>query len=377
MSEPSVSVILPTFNRRDVIRRAIDSVLRQSYGDWELLIIDDGSTDSTSDFVRGIDPRIVLVSQHNAGVYVARNLGLSKARGRLITFLDSDDEWTPYYLELTAGFLDRFPNEHVVTTEFYEAWGTEIVTRQDHDEIRSKYAPRAQQIGSQLFRLPAGESDEYLRVYASRAPLDDWARPALDRAGLAHGFAYHGSIVAHMAYGYLNWLPATMLTRHAVATVGTFVTHTRSAADYQFLCRVARTFPVNMIGVPCATKHDRAPAGAALEQGHLASGQAGYRFETNKLAFFDEMHASSGHGDEIAILRRHHCFAAARAAVRAGLRNEAIRHLRDAAAPRRRLWRAYPALGYAKLMPFARGLDFGLRVTEAAERWVRALLPRK
>ena len=144
MNEPRVSIILPTFNRGDVIRRAIDSVLAQSFTDWELVIIDDGSSDGTADAVSGIDPRIVVVRQQNSGVYVARNTGLSNARGRLITFLDSDDDWTPYYLELAVGFLDRHPDEHVVTTEFYEAWGTKVVTREDHDGIREQVcAPRA------------------------------------------------------------------------------------------------------------------------------------------------------------------------------------------------------------------------------------------
>ena len=374
MNEPRVSIILPTFNRGDVIRRAIDSVLAQSFTDWELVVIDDGSTDGTADAVSGIDPRIVVVRQPNSGVYVARNTGLSKARGRLITFLDSDDDWTPYYLELSAGFLERHPDEHVVTTEFYEAWGTQVVTRQDHDEIH-KYARRAHELGSRLFQMPAGETDEYLRVYASRAPLGDWARPALDKAGLASAFVYHGSIFGHMAYGYLNWLPVTMLTRHAVDTVGKFVTHTRSAADYQFLCRVARTFPINMIGVACATKNDRTPAGAVLSQTHLASGGGSYRFTANKLAFFDEMFmGASQPGDEVQVLRRFHSYAAARAAMRDGLRSEAIQHARDAAAPRKHLWPAYPALAYSMLAPSAKSLQFGFRVASAAaEAGQRAL----
>ena len=376
MSEPRVSIILPTFNRGDVIRRAIDSVLAQSFTDWELVIIDDGSSDGTADAVSGIDPRIVVVRQQNSGVYVARNTGLSKARGRLITFLDSDDDWTPYYLELSVGFLERHPDEHVVTTEFYEAWGTKVVSREDHDGIRDKYARRAQELGSRLFQLPAGETDEYLRVYASRAPLGDWARPALDKAGLTSAFVYHGSIFDHMAYGYLNWLPITMLTRHAVDTVGKFVTHTRSAADYQFLCRVARAFPMNMIGVACATKHDRAPAGAVLSTAHLASGGGSYRFAANKLAFFDEMFmgGASQPSDEIQVLRRLNSYAAARAAMRDGLRSEAIRHARDAAAPRKHLWPAYPALAYSMLAPSAKTLKFGFRVVStAAELGQRAL----
>ena len=368
MSEPNVSIILPTFNRGDVIRRAIDSVLRQSFTDWELVIVDDGSTDGTAEAVAVLDPRIVVVRQENAGVYVARNAGLAKARGRRITFLDSDDEWTPSYLELTTGFLDRHPEEHVVTTAFHEAWGTDFVSHQDHDDIRDKHANRAQQIGSGRFDLPAGESDQYLRVYASRAPLGDWARPALERAGLTSACVYSGSIFGHMAYGYLNWLPITMLTRHAVDTVGKFATHTRSAADYHFLARVARAFRINMIAVPCATKHDRAPAGAVLQQGHLASGLGSYRFETNKLAFFDDLFMSANQvSEEVQTLRRFHSYGAARAALRDGLRSEAIRHLREAAAPRKRLWRAYPALAYAMLAPSPKSLTFGFRVANAVE----------
>jgi glycosyltransferase involved in cell wall biosynthesis len=368
MSEPRVSIVLPTFNRGDVIRRAIDSVRQQSFTDWELVIVDDGSTDGTAEAVSGIDPRIVVVRQENGGVYVARNTGLAKARGRWITFLDSDDEWTPYYLELAAGFLERHPDEHVVTTEFNEAWGTDFVTRQDLDEIRGKHAHRARQIGSPLFQLPAGETDDYLRVYASRAPLGDWARPALGRAGLASAFVYHGSIFRHMAYGYLNWLPITMLTRHALQTVGDFATHTRSAADYHFLCRLARAFPINMIGVVCATKHDRAPAGAVLSQGHLASGIGSYRFETNKLGFFDELFMNAREpSEEIQTLRRFHSYAAARAALNDGKRAEAIRHLREAAAPRKRLWRAYPALAYTMIAPSTKTLKFGFRLAAAVE----------
>ena len=98
---PAVSIVLPTFNRVDVIGRALDSVRQQTFGDFELLVIDDGSTDGTAELVAGLgDPRIRVVRQANAGVYVARNLGLREACGRWITFLDSDDAWAPQFLEL-------------------------------------------------------------------------------------------------------------------------------------------------------------------------------------------------------------------------------------------------------------------------------------
>lgn len=102
--KPRISVITPTFNRADVIERTIESVRRQTFSDWELLIVDDGSTDSTRDIVEKCgrqDPRIRLESlDRNSGrPAVPRNRGVAEARGELIAFLDSDDHWWPRHLE--------------------------------------------------------------------------------------------------------------------------------------------------------------------------------------------------------------------------------------------------------------------------------------
>ena len=109
--------------------------------------------------------------------------------------------------------------------------------------------------------LPPGETDDYLRVYASSEPIGYWGVAAAERAGVRAGKLYRGSIFEHMRFGYLNSLPITVLTRAALEAVGPFTTHTRSAADYRFLCRLARAFPAHMIGVPSATKYvaPRAP----------------------------------------------------------------------------------------------------------------------
>ena len=86
-----VSIVLPTFNRLDVIGRAVASILMQSHQDWELIVVDDGSTDGTRARIESLDPRIRYIEQSNQGVYVARNTGLRAARGRFVTFMDSDD----------------------------------------------------------------------------------------------------------------------------------------------------------------------------------------------------------------------------------------------------------------------------------------------
>ena len=97
---PTVSVVVPTYNRGDVISRAIESVLQQTYQDYELIIVDDGSTDDTSEVVGNFDdPRIEYMYQQNQGANAARNKGIRHAKGEYISFLDSDDTLHPEHLE--------------------------------------------------------------------------------------------------------------------------------------------------------------------------------------------------------------------------------------------------------------------------------------
>jgi glycosyltransferase involved in cell wall biosynthesis len=105
---PAVTIILPTFNRAATLKRSIDSVLSQTFGDFELIIVDDGSTDETSEVLEAFrnHPRIRLVSQSRQGVAKARNVGIALARGRYIAFQDSDDEWLPHKLERSIKTLE-------------------------------------------------------------------------------------------------------------------------------------------------------------------------------------------------------------------------------------------------------------------------------
>lgn len=100
--EPKVTVVLPAYNATQYIRETIDSVLKQSYQNFELLVIDDGSTDDTAEVVQAYvqqDSRVQLISQPNQGVSAARNHGTRRASGELIAFLDADDLWVPHKLE--------------------------------------------------------------------------------------------------------------------------------------------------------------------------------------------------------------------------------------------------------------------------------------
>lgn len=103
-----VSVIVPLYNKRAYVRRALDSIAAQTFDDFELLVVDDGSTDGSEEIVEAYDdPRLRLIRQPNAGPGAARNRGLREARGELLAFLDADDEWLPGYLMTAVETLDR------------------------------------------------------------------------------------------------------------------------------------------------------------------------------------------------------------------------------------------------------------------------------
>jgi glycosyltransferase involved in cell wall biosynthesis len=92
---PKISIIIPTYNSEDTIKETVASVQQQSFTDWELIIIDDGSLDNTIDVVKNIaEPRIKLFVYENGGVGTARNRGITQATGEFIAFLDADDLWT-------------------------------------------------------------------------------------------------------------------------------------------------------------------------------------------------------------------------------------------------------------------------------------------
>jgi glycosyltransferase involved in cell wall biosynthesis len=103
-SLPRFSVVMPTYSRQDLLHRSIGSVQSQTFGNWELIVVDDGSTDETRRVVLEMgDPRTSYVWQENSGVSAARNHGISLARGEYIAFLDDDDEYLPEHLAV----LDR------------------------------------------------------------------------------------------------------------------------------------------------------------------------------------------------------------------------------------------------------------------------------
>jgi len=228
MGDGLVSVIIPTYNRAGCIARAIDSVLKQTHADVEVLVIDDGSTDTTRALVLdtyGKDERVRYVYQENRGVSAARNHGIRLVRGSFAALLDSDDAWMPFKLELQLACLGAFPDAGMVWTDM-TATG------------------------------PDGKvhSERYLKTFYSSyrwfssQDLFDRSLPLAEVApGLAQGVgdsrAYSGDIYAQMILGNLVHTSTVLLRRERLEQVGFFDESCRSGEDHEFhlnTCRAGR-----------------------------------------------------------------------------------------------------------------------------------------
>jgi glycosyltransferase involved in cell wall biosynthesis len=139
---PLVSVILCTYNRAHLVKRAIASVLTQSYRNWELIIIDDGSADDTGQVVMPVvksDPRIMYFYHANQGLARSRNIGITLASGAYTTFLDSDDEYREHHLSIRIKAMENKPSPALIYG------GIEYVGPPE-----SQFAPDAQHTGRMI-----------------------------------------------------------------------------------------------------------------------------------------------------------------------------------------------------------------------------------
>ena len=129
----NISVIIPTYNRADVLSRALDSVFAQTTPPYEVIVVDDGSSDDTATLMQQHYPDCTYLQQENRGVSSARNLGIQHANGEWLAFLDSDDEWLPGKLAEQVELLQQQPEQRICHTE--EIWvrnGTRVNAMKKH-----------------------------------------------------------------------------------------------------------------------------------------------------------------------------------------------------------------------------------------------------
>jgi glycosyltransferase involved in cell wall biosynthesis len=158
---PLVTIVVPTYNRADLIKQAIQSVLDQSYGGWELVVVDDGSDDRTVEYLEALDERRLKILQldHCGNVARLRNLGAGAGTGQLIAFLDSDDIWDPQKLETQVSALGG--------DETSWCYGDHALISEGGERLplrAGQFRPLSGRIAADLLRFETGVSIDTLLV---------------------------------------------------------------------------------------------------------------------------------------------------------------------------------------------------------------------
>ena len=195
-----VSVIIPAYNRCAMLAEAIDSVLAQNYQDFELIVVDDGSTDRTPALLKSYRDHLTVIHQNNQGVSSARNVGIAATSGGLIAFLDSDDLWMPQKLSVQVDFFRANPEAVICQTE--EIW--------IRNGIRVNPGKRHQKVAGMIFE------------------------PSLELCLVSPS--------------------AVMIRRRLFETIGRFDESLPACEDYDLWLRISCQHPVHLIDTPLILK---------------------------------------------------------------------------------------------------------------------------
>jgi hypothetical protein len=230
-----VSVIIPCYNRSRIVRETIDSVLAQTYGKFEALVIDDGSTDATRDVVSSYtDPRIRYFYRENGGLSAARNSGLNAACGEFVAFLDSDDAWHPWKLAAQLEIFRRHPEAGLVWSDMSTFRNTGEILSERH--LRTYYA--------------VYESVDFERTRERAGTL---AELVLDAPLIFAGCPYYvGDVFQEMFGGNLVHPSTAIVRRERLQKSGPFEPEITGpgAEDYHFYFRVSAYGPVAFLDAP-------------------------------------------------------------------------------------------------------------------------------
>lgn len=208
---PKVSVIIPTYNYARYLGEAVQSVLDQTLGDFELIVVDDGSTDNTREVVGGFkDSRIRYIYQENRGAAAAQNTGIKSSCGEYIAILGADDTWLPQSLESRAKLLDLHPDVALVCSDIYIFDNNTGAT-----------------LGRLWHDMPA-----HYRLDLQRATQ----KPLIDL----------------IAWGCFIWPQAAILRRLVFAEVGYFDESFSTCEDWDLFLRIVQRFSIKTIDVPLA-----------------------------------------------------------------------------------------------------------------------------
>lgn len=233
-----VSVLIPTYNRRDYIVSAVESVLAQDFSDFEIIVVDDGSTDDTAERLRPYASRIRLIRTANQGPALARNVAMQAARGEYVAYLDSDDLYYPYKLGLQAALLDARPDVGMVYTEF-SAFSDDGFWDERH--LRRYHASAYERGGLE----PGG-------LFTERSSMADLVRKeCVPGARWPRDVAVHiGDLYQHYLFATVVFTNSMMFRRRLLADVGLQQRRFGMFHDLEFALRLCRAAPTAFLDVP-------------------------------------------------------------------------------------------------------------------------------
>lgn len=235
MSKGLVSIVIPTYNRARLLCRTLDSVLAQTHSDWEAIVIDDGSCDNTSKVIAerySDEARIRYIYQPNEGVCSARNHGLALVQGDYVAFLDSDDTWESWKLELQIACLRQNPEIGMVWTDMTAVDENEVVRHPAY--LKTMYRSWREFESSNLFE--------------NSQPIDEIA-PTLKNVVPGAQFST-GDIFSQMVTGNLVHTSTVLLTRKRQQEVGGFNPMLApSGEDFEYHLRTCRLGRVGFVDV--------------------------------------------------------------------------------------------------------------------------------
>jgi GT2 family glycosyltransferase len=234
-----VSVLIPVYNRKQYIAGAVRSVLAQSYQDLEIVVVDDGSTDDIESVLRPLLPQIRYIRTRNQGVALARNVGMEAARGDYLAFLDSDDLYYPFKIQMQARLLDETPEIGMVYTNFSafsdEGYWDEFHLRQYHASAYGRGNLRYDDIFSD--RKALHESGFFSPL---QRELQQWCNRSV----------YFGHIYDAYRFNTIVFTNSMMFRRELVHAVGMQEKRFGMFHDLEFALRLTQIAKTAFIDVP-------------------------------------------------------------------------------------------------------------------------------
>jgi glycosyltransferase involved in cell wall biosynthesis len=248
----TVTVVIPTFNRAAMLADAVRSALAQTRPADEIIIVDDGSTDDTRTVVASFGTSVRCLRQENRGVSAARNAGIEAARGRLIAFLDSDDLWHPFKLEIELEVLARLPGVGLVYSEF---------------EILKPDGSRRPN-GSRTWLAERTDLRGCFQEFERSTALGVALPPGVDPFWIYSGLMYRSLLDEALA------LTSTVVVRREAIGCTRFTEEVSIFEDWEFYSRIARDHQVAFLDVATASNRSHQGTERLTRVGQLVKTQA-------------------------------------------------------------------------------------------------------